>query len=754
MINMCLTGKTVGYDRPRHLMLQILWGIIHRSNIDYAKRIWEEFVQSIQTFLTDKKNLTTAAREKKKSTPLLIPSIRFTKLIIHYLKTKHNIHPKTNSPLHYSHNEIILGTLRSVGKDCREIFREEGVTKTPKATKVTKPKASKQTKPSAPKAAKVMKPADDKEHKQTSSQPPKSTPGPTEPSKKDQGKKRKPVKETSDAPSPAKHSRVGKVTKKRMPKGNLQLVDEFFDEGVSEKEHVYGDEEANLQRALELSLKDQGERTQGPACPVVFKEPNSGRFQPLLETPKEKSPAKQFIFQRRTLMPTEPSRIVDSPSLDAVLAPTDSETEFDEEVPGINAEDQDEGQVGPNPGVQDKGQARSNPGDAIESQPQSGHVVHAGPNLEHTDLEATDASTQQKTEQMDEEFTTTAYPNELSFTNQFLKEKPQEYEPEKPILNQSNLALEERLDKHGTRLYNLENLNIPRKVRKAVDEIVTNAVDWAMQAPLRARFSDLPAIDMKEVLQQWMFEDKSYLAHEDHKNLFEALEKKKRKKRASLRTPSGSPPSQPPPLPPPAGASGALDSLMNEDSILEEHASALVSTYEPPAENSLLAKIGDMMTFMNGYCSKVNKIVLTQADFKGQAYENSEGDQVRIDVNRPLPHGGPPGHDTNQTQFFFNKDLDYLRYGNKGSRPALSIFKMKAARYPDFGLELLVLEQMWIDKVCTYDISDAYGIYHWWFNRQKFYIERHDSPSRRREVKNHMRIVSVVSIKAYLWRSL
>ncbi|GJV69433.1 hypothetical protein Tco_1484942 [Tanacetum coccineum] len=33
-------------------------------------------------------------------------------------------------------------------------------------------------------------------------------------------------------------------------------------------------------------------------------------------------------------------------------------------------------------------------------------------------------------------------------------------------------------------------------------------------------------------------------------------------------------------------------------------ASALVSTYEPPAENSLLAKTGDMMTFMNSYCQK------------------------------------------------------------------------------------------------------------------------------------------------------
>ncbi|GJU45968.1 hypothetical protein Tco_1203234 [Tanacetum coccineum] len=71
-----------------------------------------------------------------------------------------------------------------------------------------------------------------------------------------------------------------------------------------------------------------------------------------------------------------------------------------------------------------------------------------------------------------------------------------------------------------------------------------------------------------------MFEDNSYQAHEDHKNLYEALQKsleldyfnqlpadldearkKKRKKHDSPRTPSGSPP-QPPSPPPLAGASG------------------------------------------------------------------------------------------------------------------------------------------------------------------------------------------------------
>ncbi|GJU57832.1 hypothetical protein Tco_1235598 [Tanacetum coccineum] len=89
---------------------------------------------------------------------------------------------------------------------------------------------------------------------------------------------------------------------------------------------------------------------------------------------------------------------------------------------------------------------------------------------------------------------------------------------------------------------------------------------------------------------------------------------------------------------------------------------------------------------------------------------------------------------------------DFLKMG---SYPALSISKMKAANYPDFGLELLVSEQMWIDDVCTYDISVKYGISHWWFTRQKFYIDRHDSPLRRRDVRTHMRILSVIRIKAY-----
>ncbi|GKA32785.1 retrovirus-related pol polyprotein from transposon TNT 1-94 [Tanacetum coccineum] len=47
MINQCLTGKTSGHDRPRYPVLQMLWGIITSSNVDYAELMREEFLQTI-----------------------------------------------------------------------------------------------------------------------------------------------------------------------------------------------------------------------------------------------------------------------------------------------------------------------------------------------------------------------------------------------------------------------------------------------------------------------------------------------------------------------------------------------------------------------------------------------------------------------------------------------------------------------------------------------------------------------------------
>ncbi|GJZ41432.1 hypothetical protein Tco_0588318 [Tanacetum coccineum] len=127
----------------------------------------------------------------------------------------------------------------------------------------------------------------------------------------------------------------------------------------------------------------------------------------------------------------------------------------------------------------------------------------------------------------------------------------------------------------------------------------------------------------------------------------------------------------------------------------------------------------------------VNRMITDQIDGTNPEGDSSQSPIVSYQL---LPTRVAPLWSLLNIIASINKDLEYLRYGSKGSNPALSISKMKDASYPGFEVELLVPEQMWIDDVCTYEISAKYGISHWWFNRQKFYINRHDSSSRRKDL--------------------
>ncbi|GKC33138.1 hypothetical protein Tco_1040432 [Tanacetum coccineum] len=532
------------------------------------------------------------------------------------------------------------------------------------------------------------------------------------------------------------------------------MVDEFVNEGIPEQEPVYGDEVADIQRAAELSIKEQAERTQGPARPVVIREPDYGRIQPL---PDVQGKGKEKI----------------------------------------NAGTQDEGQAGPNIGEQDE-----------ESQPQSIHAVHAGPNLEHMDFEeklklptkdqlilkelASSVGTMSSLQNLDKE---------LSLTNQFLMEKSHDDEPDKSntkaeVQSMVMVPIHHHLfsssnDHSGYRSHNVttclhNSLSTTTNINNNYHNNHNNNSTNSSTITKHHRSDPCPPHRRTRttyggpITRQFSPGGKVGQTWNTAIQLGEAqyspqARKKRRKRRDTPRSPPRSPPSQPPP---PAGASVApgaqelspLDDLMHDDSAPDEQVHVSDDQYSrndhtPAAADSrkdwwkplpkeerpatpepawtILSSHKDMTTFLNSYCQRMNKTMLTQADFEGQAYEvvkafypdaNPEGDQVRINVNRPLPIGGPPGHVTIQTNVFFNKDLEYLQYGSKGSCPALSISKMKAASYPDFGLELLVPEQMWINDVCTYNISVKYGISHWWFTRQKFYIDRHESPSRRKEI--------------------
>ncbi|GKB38906.1 hypothetical protein Tco_0883848 [Tanacetum coccineum] len=126
--------------------------------------------------------------------------------------------------------------------------------------------------------------------------------------------------------------------------------------------------------------------------------------------------------------------------------------------------------------------------------------------------------------------------------------------------------------------------------------------------------------------------------------------------------------------------------------------SALAATYAPPPENSLLAQTGDMATFMDWYYKRQGLTELIQKDLKGPAFEI-------VKVFHPdvihLQYQMEECHKLLTDQV----DDAILRYGSKGSTPALSISKMEAAYYPDVGLEQIVPDQMWLEEECKINVA-------------------------------------------------
>nr|GEY55281.1 monodehydroascorbate reductase [Tanacetum cinerariifolium] len=685
IINLCLTGKTSGFERPRAP---------------------EEFTQSIHTFIEDKRNLSRHTTGKKKATLIVIPSIRFTKLIIHHIKRRHKFHPRPDSPLHLPNEEPILGYLKFSAKGTkREVFgmpipgshitadiQEASYYQEYRANVARHRRKPKSTAPKAPPRPSVSTPV-------TSAQP-----APTSAPAKPQEKKHKQATESSDKPPKAKKSKYGFISKKR----SLKSVAASEAEDVPAMKPQVATEDANLQKALEESMKTAYAPPRGSLPPVVIRKPESGKYQPLpevpgkgkakvteeqvfhdllsLQKPKKKSPVDQYIFQRRTFIITG-SFGHDEPSY-AELEQSESE-ETTKVVPGADEGSQGEskGQAGPDPGTQaegqtgsdagtqDEGQAGSNPDEISEGHagPDPGNagadvqsipnpMVYAVSDCEQMDLDVADVSPQPSTEQLDEGFTATAYPKvqenlklaveeqvllkdpasssgtlsslqhlnkDISFGDLFFSDKPLEADndkataetkvesmvsvtiqqdmssippmtspiidltsrPESPKMHQqlkatttettittttTTLPPPPTSQQSNAEAMLMKRIDIPQQVSKAVSEVVTDAVDWAMQAPLRNRFRDLPKADIKEILHQRMWESESYKSHEDYMQLFKALEKsmnrdhseelaqdldkarkKKKKSRESPKTPHGSPPHQPHPPPLPAGPSGA-----------------------------------------------------------------------------------------------------------------------------------------------------------------------------------------------------
>nr|GEZ22349.1 hypothetical protein [Tanacetum cinerariifolium] len=104
IINKCLTGKSSGYDSLRLSQAQILWGLYHKRNIDYAYIMWEDFVYQVEH------------KNQKKSNEMYYP--QFTKVIIHPYMSKDPSIPRRNKVnWHYVRDDFMFSMIKLVSKD-------------------------------------------------------------------------------------------------------------------------------------------------------------------------------------------------------------------------------------------------------------------------------------------------------------------------------------------------------------------------------------------------------------------------------------------------------------------------------------------------------------------------------------------------------------------------------------------------------------------------------------------------------------
>nr|GEU33312.1 hypothetical protein [Tanacetum cinerariifolium] len=121
IINKCLTGKSSGYDSLRLSQAQMLWGLYHKRNVDYAYLMWEDFVYQVEH------------KDSKKSNEMYYP--RFTKVIIYNFMSKDPSIPRRNKVnWHYVKDDHMFSTIKLPKASVRKTRSSSDTTITPPTT--------------------------------------------------------------------------------------------------------------------------------------------------------------------------------------------------------------------------------------------------------------------------------------------------------------------------------------------------------------------------------------------------------------------------------------------------------------------------------------------------------------------------------------------------------------------------------------------------------------------------------------------
>ncbi|GJX32756.1 hypothetical protein Tco_0242611 [Tanacetum coccineum] len=242
----------LGYPEPIHFISKMR-GIVTGTNVGHAELLWEEFTQGIKTFFSHKDS-------NKKTIPLVIPYCRFTKLIIYYLGSKHNIHRRPESAVHVTADDLLLGNFKFIPKGKKdEVFGMP----IPKHLITEAIHQSPYYQNYLDMVARYTKAKEGGREKTASEVEKTSKPAPVKPKKPAPAKQSKQVKEKTTEPTPPKIGKRGKVVKKvRKGKTPLRLVDE--EEEIQQEPELQGEsEDSDVERAIKLSLDSSQARGEG-----------------------------------------------------------------------------------------------------------------------------------------------------------------------------------------------------------------------------------------------------------------------------------------------------------------------------------------------------------------------------------------------------------------------------------------------------------------------------------------------------------
>ncbi|GKB28428.1 copia protein [Tanacetum coccineum] len=456
--------------------------------------------------------------------------------------------------------------------------------------------------------------------------------------------------------------------------------------------------------------------------------------------------------------------------------------------------------------------------DQAGSDPGKGHVTLAGPNPEHMDEDifaiAYPSFHDNLKLRIDEHVTIETPPSTTeplssmknlddtdTFWDQFINDKPTEDEQDKSNVEAETVSMiSDASNQTNTSIPPVSTLVIdissPQLSYPPVHAPLISAttfrkeecrvgafkecVQTALRAPQLQSFQDLSEGEMKEMLQQRMFESGSYKKHPEHAALYDALEKsmtrdnmealheelsKTRKRHQSKKKRQDSDASGlnlPPPKDSEQSTKKQLDSSASasrQHSAQTSSAWQITNTRDAPSGSSMyrfrlklsgsylylkkkdrlhLNRNGSflLMIFLNPkttgpmYSPQHIKIPRTTSylgrqviwDPSSNGFANEQG---RISYAKPIwkvDLVNPEGHQILRSVY---EPLPL------GGPPGSSIRRQRMKHEKE------------------YVISAAYGITRWWFKRKEFYVNKHRGPSDRHVVRSHMRILSVISLKTY-----